>query len=368
MSYFFTKAYETKLFKKDDYNNILVENFLDGIILLNLNLEIMLLNSKALKIFTSEFPNIYQTNFLNYFDFNFRKTFLSQLEELIFPKNYLQLKNYKELSLIYEQGSKNRFLFIFKIALRKQLVIGIIIYIKNINEKIYLTKKNRFFLRNICHELRTPLFNIQSFTQTLETSLESFQEEEIKEFLQIINKEIVRLSQLINTILNISTFNYQNIYNLSPIAIEEIFNNLLEIYCIRLKEKKIKVIKEIKENLPCLLSKNDLMLQIFDNLIGNCVKFSDDNNTIIFRAYQVCNLKTSKIRIEIGDYGIGIIKHKQKNIFKKFFKLQKEKKIIYGNGLGLYITKKLVDKHKNSIYFTTEKNEGIIFFLDFDVS
>lgn len=367
MSYFFTKSYETKLFNKDDYNNILVDNFLDGILLLNLNLEIILVNPTATKIFTSELPNIYQTNFLNYFDFSFRKNFLRKLEELFFPKTYLELKTYKELSLIYEQGSNSRFLFIFKIALRKKLVIGIIVYIKNISQKIYLTKKTTFFLRNICHELRTPLFNIQSFTQTLETSLESFKEEEIKEFLQIINKEIVRLSQLINTILNISTFNYQNIYNLSPIAIEEIFNNLLEIYFIRLKEKNIKIIKQIQKNLPCILSTNELMLQIFDNLLGNCVKFSDDNNTIIFRAYQICNLQTRKIRIEIGDYGIGILKHKQKNIFKKFFKLQKEKKTIYGNGLGLYITKKLVQKHKNSIYFTTEKSEGIIFFLDFDI-
>lgn len=367
MSYFFKKAYETKLLNKDDYNNVLIDNFLDGIVFLNLNLEIILLNSKAVKFFTSELANICQTNFLNYFDLNFRKHFLSKLEELIFPKNYLQLKTYKELSLVYEQGYTSRFLFIFKIALKKKIVIGVIVYIKNISQKRYLTKKNTFFLRNICHELRTPLFNIQSFTQTLETTLESFKEEEIKEFLQIINKEILRLSQLINTILNISTFNYQNIYNLSPIIIEEIFNNLLEIYFIRLKEKNIKIIKEIQKNLPCILSKNDLMLQIFDNLLGNCVKFSEDNNTIIFRAYQIYNLKTRKIRIEIGDYGIGILKHKQKNIFKKFFKLQKEKKIIYGNGLGLYITKKLVQKHKNSIYFTTEKNEGIIFFLDFDI-
>lgn len=145
MSYFFKKAYETKLLNKDDYNNVLIDNFLDGIVFLNLNLEIILLNSKAVKFFTSELANICQTNFLNYFDLNFRKHFLSKLEELIFPKNYLQLKTYKELSLVYEQGYTSRFLFIFKIALKKKIVIGVIVYIKNISQKRYLTKKTPFF-------------------------------------------------------------------------------------------------------------------------------------------------------------------------------------------------------------------------------
>jgi two-component system sensor histidine kinase NblS len=258
-------------------------------------------------------------------------------------------------------------LFIIKIGLKKNKVIGIVLLIKDISKKIFINKKKMLFLSNISHELRTPLFNIQSFIQTLENSLKFLKQEEILDFLNITNKEIIRLNRLVNTIISVSNFNYKNTYSFLPVYIKDIFNSFIQIYSIRLKEKKIKIITEVEEKLPSILAEKDLILQVFDNLIGNAIKFSKKNSLIVFRAYSISNSKTKKVRLEIGDYGIGITKSLQKNIFYKFSKLNHEIKNIYGNGLGLSITKKILQKQKSSIFFTSEKNEGIIFFFDFEI-
>ena len=91
------------------------------------------------------------------------------------------------------------------------------------------------------------------------------------------------------------------------------------------------------------MAKKDLLFQVFDNLIGNAVKFSNLNGIIVFRAYEITNKNTSKVRIEIGDSGVGILKIVQKNIFRKFSILNDDLITIYGNGLGLSITKKILE-------------------------
>jgi two-component system sensor histidine kinase NblS len=172
---------------------------------------------------------------------------------------------------------------------------------------------------------------------------------------------------LITLILNISKLNYQNNYNFSLISVSDLFTQFIQIYSIRLKQKKIKIFTEIEKNLEFILGKKDLLLQVFDNLLGNSLKFSNLNGTIILRAYSISNTNKTKIRIEIGDYGIGIGKNIQINVFRKFSRINYEVIPIYGNGLGLSITKKILDKQGNSIFFTSDYNEGIIFFMDFKI-
>jgi two-component system, OmpR family, sensor histidine kinase NblS len=348
-------------------NNILIENLLDGIIFLNLNLEILVINNQALKILNWKSKIVDETTFLNNFNFSIKRIFLEKIKELLLKRNYSKSKNYKEILIYYKKPNKKMVLFIIKIGLKKNKVIGIVLLIKDISKKIFINKKKMLFLSNISHELRTPLFNIQSFIQTLENSLKFLKQEEILDFLNITNKEIIRLNRLVNTIISVSNFNYKNTYSFLPVYIKDIFNSFIQIYSIRLKEKKIKIITEVEEKLASILAEKDLILQVFDNLIGNAIKFSKKNSLIVFRAYSISNSKTKKVRLEIGDYGIGITKSLQKNIFYEFSKLNDEIKNIYGNGLGLSITKKILQKQKSSIFFTSEKNEGIIFFFDFEI-
>ena len=357
---------KTKVFVSE-LSTTLIENFLDGIILLNLDLEVIYINEQALKFLNWKFREICEINFLENFDSEFNKQFLEEIEKLILKINSHDEKKYKEIIISLNKYSEKIILIIIKIIVKKKKIIGIVLIIKNISKKITLNKRKLLFLSNISHELRTPLFNIQSFIQTLERSLNKLKQNEISEFLNITNKEILRLNKLVTTTLNISKLNYQNNYNFSLISVSDLFTQFIQIYSVRLKQKKIKIFTEIEKNLEFILGKKDLLLQVFDNLLGNSLKFSNLNGTIILRAYSISNTNKTKIRIEIGDYGIGIGKNIQINVFRKFSRINYEVIPIYGNGLGLSITKKILDKQGNSIFFTSDYNEGIIFFMDFKI-
>jgi len=375
MSFFFLKiqlgfySLKTRKQLRNEKMGTLIQNLCDGIILLDLDLKIVYINSQALNLLNWEFSNVYQTSFLNHFEAKIVDLFLLKIKSLFKKKRNLLSEKYsethKEINL-QSIGILNRtILIIFKIAFEKEKVVGVIITIRDISKEIKINKKKIKILSTISHELRTPLFNIQSFIHTLDQYSNRLDQKEIKEFLEITNKEISRLSRLVNTILDFSKFNYKNLYLFSAIDINEVFNQVIQVYSIRARQKKVKIRKEIEQNLSFILGKKDLLFQVFDNLLGNALKFSNYNSIIVFRAYKISNNNLNKIRVEICDTGWGIKKKDQEKIFKRFSRINNETKIIYGTGLGLSIVKKILQKHGSKVRLSSNINEGTIFFIDF---
>jgi two-component system sensor histidine kinase NblS len=348
-----------------EYQDILIQNLFYGAILLDLNLKIISINSLALKLLNWEFSNVYKTNFFFFFDDTIKNLFLKKIENLFFEINKNKPTFYTEILLKSKKIPFKTIILTIKIAFKKKKIIGFVINIRDITKEIIGNKKKSNFLSNMSHEIRTPLFNIQSFIQTLDQYLNTLNYEEIKEFLLISNKEILRLNRLVNTILDFSKISSKNIYLVSNVSLNAIFNELLKIYSIRAKQKKVKLKKEVENNLPYILGKKDLLLQVFDNLLGNALKFCNFKGSIVFRAYLVSNKNRKKVRVEVADNGIGISKKDSKHIFLQFSQIQHDTKIIYGNGIGLSIVKKILKKHDSKIWLSTDFNQGVIFFFDF---
>ena len=223
MSFFFLKiqlgfySLKTRKQLRNEKMGTLIQNLCDGIILLDLDLKIVYINSQALNLLNWEFSNVYQTSFLNHFEAKIVDLFLLKIKSLFKKKRNLLSEKYsethKEINL-QSIGILNRtILIIFKIAFEKEKVVGVIITIRDISKEIKINKKKIKILSTISHELRTPLFNIQSFIHTLDQYSNRLDQKEIKEFLEITNKEISRLSRLVNTILDFSKFNYKNLYS-----------------------------------------------------------------------------------------------------------------------------------------------------------
>ena len=371
MKYFFfnirSSLYPLKTKKqlKSERIEILIQNLSDGVVLLDLDFKIVYISQQALNLLNWEFNEVYETNFLKNFEIGIGKIILSKLENLFHDKRVLSFKLQDEIIIQSNNYFNETILLVFKIALKQEKIIGIVLTVRNITKEIKINKKKVNFLSNISHELRTPLFNIQSFIQTLDQHSDKLEQREIKEFLGITNKEVLRLNRLVNTILDFSKFNCKNLYLFSAININDVFNQLIPVYSIRAGQKKIKIKKEIEKDLPFILGKKDLLLQVFDNLLGNALKFSSYRGTILCRAYTVSNNNLTKIRVEIGDTGLGITKIDQTKIFKRFSRANSETKIIYGTGLGLSIVKKILQKHGSKFHLKSNVNEGTIFFIDF---
>jgi two-component system sensor histidine kinase NblS len=350
--------------EQNKIEKLVCENFLEGLIFLNIELKIIYINSYAKSLFKLK-KNL-KFNFLNFFPHEISLSIIKKLKEILRFKN----TNFVMDEIILEYGdydSKKKIYFKFQIIYQNEIIQGVLIKTNKISKQINYKKQRINFLTNISHELRTPLFNIQSFIQLLSKYTTKLKKKEIKEFLIITNTEILRLNQLVNKILKFSKFSKNNNNLKIEINIEDIFKQLVQIYTIRLKKKNLKIKQEINLNSKKIFVKKDLVFQIFDNIIGNAVKFSYCNDEIFIRSYLIKNKIQEKIRIEIGDTGIGISKKNQSNIFKKFFKMEEQIKVIYGSGLGLSIVKKILDKNNIQIFLNSQKQEGTIFFFDFNI-
>lgn len=216
------------------------------------------------------------------------------------------------------------------------------------------------FVATVSHELRTPLTSIRGFSQTLLSSWDKLGEEDKKKFIKIIEDQSNRLINLVENILTVSKMNTDR-----PIFKQVNVNSSIDktIQIISQKYKARKFIKNLNKTLPAARLDEDKLQQIFTNLIDNACKYSPDDKPIkISTSY----LDSNHLLIEIQDEGVGIKKEDKDKVFKKFIRLENHlTSKTQGNGLGLYITKKLVEEMNGKIAFESEPGIGTTFKLTF---
>lgn len=217
------------------------------------------------------------------------------------------------------------------------------------------------FVSTVSHELRTPLTSIKGFADTLLCSGDKLSIEQQKRFLSIIKSQIDRLTRLVENLLTVSKLESKkdkSIYK--AIQLPKFFENI--IYIIQPKTKKHKIEVKIVPNLPPVWADSDKFEQIITNLVDNAVKYSTAGTKIEIEA-KFAGENTDFIEINIKDQGVGIPKEHISKIFTKFSRIDNPlTRQIEGTGLGLYITKSLVENIGGKINVKSSK-EGSIFSL-----
>ena len=157
----------------------------------------------------------------------------------------------------------------------------------------------------------------------------------------------------------------------------------LRNYKLNAEEKNVKLRLNVENNLTFVLGNWDMLLQVFDNLVGNALKFSQEGGTINLKAYtwpDICVASPvdldnkapyceflspmPKIRIEVSDTGYGISEIDQQRIFERFYRVEDSVHTEVGTGLGLSIVKGIVDKHGSEIRMASEPNTGTTFWFE----
>ena len=205
------------------------------------------------------------------------------------------------------------------------------------------------FINNFSHELKTPIVSISGLVKLMRSGKLSKEKE--KEYLAIIEEEIDRLSSMTTNVLTLSKIENQSIlrektkYNIS----EQIRT------CIVLLEKKWS-----KKNLDLILdfdeyyieANNELMKQVFINLIDNAIKFSFDNKELVITILE----KKNSIVVNIIDEGVEIKEENIEKIFNKFYQVDGSE-FTEGNGIGLSIVKHIVELHNGKISAYSKNNK-----------
>lgn len=236
--------------------------------------------------------------------------------------------------------------------------------IKALAENVISTKNadkiKTEFLANISHELRTPLNAIIGFSEILANGFYGELNKKQTEFVDDIYISGIHLLGMINELLDISkieagamSFNPASFF--TNIAIDEVTNVISPLAL----KKHIKINKMIEEDYE-IFADYQKIKQIFYNLISNAIKFSPNNDKIEIKIYK--NLQF--LVIEVSDNGVGIAPENQKIIFEKFTQLENAlTKKESSTGLGLTITKKLVQMHNGTITVKSELNQGATFIV-----
>lgn len=211
------------------------------------------------------------------------------------------------------------------------------------------------FISTVSHELRTPLTSIRGFSQTLLTSWDKLKEEDKKKFIKIIEEQSNRLIHLVENVLSVSKMN-AGVDVLKKVDVNGVIKKIIPIFTEQYKTRTFSL--ELSPNLPPSRLDEDKFEQIMTNLIDNAAKYSGDDKTVIISTEPEANM----ILIKVKDEGVGIKKEDYGKLFKKFSRLENHlTSTTQGNGLGLYITKQLVEKMGGEISFESEENIGTTF-------
>jgi len=218
-------------------------------------------------------------------------------------------------------------------------------------------------LRRASHELRTPLTSISGAVDLLLTSYNEDFDEKTEQFLYIIKNGVKRLENLITDLLNVSSLQTGNIeiYKLRENIVKLIIDSIDEIKIIA-TEREIKIIFIQEESIYINVDKNKI-LQVIVNLLMNAIKYTPPKGEVSIKI----EIPTENlIDIIIKDTGIGFTEEEKKIVFKQFGKIERFGQGFdlntEGSGLGLYISKQLVELHSGELWVDSEgRNRGSSF-------
>ena len=226
----------------------------------------------------------------------------------------------------------------------------------HLDTKSALTTREEF-VAIVSHDLRNPIGAILSFTEMLsENSSVAGIGEDAKQWIEIIKRNAQASLRLISDILDMERIEGGKIHlELASNCISDVITESVESYRQVADAKKISLIAgqtNLVGNVDC---DRDRIMQILSNLIGNALKFTPEGGSVIVKAEETA----SEIKVSISDTGPGIPEEQKLRIFDRFAQLgNKDRR---GLGLGLYISKTLVESHHGKIWATSKPSEGSIF-------
>ncbi|WP_368030868.1 response regulator [Arcobacter sp. s6] len=307
-----------------------------------------------------ELGNFFSEVFLNEF-----KTKISNIKDEAFfefenfTKNNKTLNFFTKFRAIYENAKMIEIEGIFQDITEGKRLMQSLEEAKIEAEKANQAKSK--FLANMSHEIRTPLNGIIGLNRL---ALQSNPSLKIKEFLQKSETSSMALLNVINDILDYSKIEANKLtLEKTSFNLDKLLLNVTNLFDYQAHEKKIDLHIDYDDKIPKILLADPLRItQIFNNLVGNAVKFTNSGyieikTTLIEKKSNQLTLKCS-----VKDSGIGMDEEEQKKLFKSFSQVDNSTTRVYGGtGLGLTITKELIELMNGSIEVSSKKDMGTIF-------
>ncbi len=347
---------ESLMLERNKFEAILM-SIANGVIVCDSTDTVMLVNDHAKQLLDVTDKEIVKTNLKQYCDTNGIDAFKEKIEE--FKNTPIVEMTDKPLEFNIEVSDKVLKTVISPMFLNSGDYVGYIVVLIDVTKEVEMDRLRSQFISNVSHELRTPVTVLRSYSDTLYTMGNEFDYETQKEFIGIMNKEVIRLHDMVNDILDFSRYQAKNVKLEKEMRdVSELVQECVSRANILADEKELEFIVMIEPNLPQIPINYDSITRALMNLLTNAIKYSPKKTKVKVKAEKIKDY----IEITVTDEGPGISEENQKKVFDRFFRVENSAHTVKGTGLGLNLVKVTIEKHHHGQVFVHSKlGEGSTF-------
>ncbi len=338
--------------EEKDKTLAIITNLTDGLLLFDRDNKLSLINPQAERFFGLKKEEVTGKS-------------ISELNDFPTIRPVIQLIGEKMKRVFRENVKLNRDLIleVSTIPIKKEgKKAGVMVILHNITREKRIEKMKTEFVSIAAHQLRTPLSAIKwALKMLLDGDLGKVAGEQ-KEFIQKTYKSNERMINLVNDLLDVSRIE-EGRYLYKPVLadIKPICQSVINSHKVEIKRKRLRIeFNKPKEKLPRVRIDIEKITLAIQNLLENAIRYTPPGGKITI------SLLAGKKGIEfsIKDTGIGIPKEQQSRIFTKFFRGANAVRMeTEGSGLGLFITKNIIEAHGGKIWFESAKGKGATFYF-----
>jgi signal transduction histidine kinase len=234
------------------------------------------------------------------------------------------------------------------------------------NEKLReLDRLKSSFVSMVSHELRTPMTSIKGYVDNLLDGVAGPLNEKPAYYLKRVKHNVERLTRMINDLLDLSRIEAGGVrLQLAAVSIPELLSDIVESFQSIARERGVTVRERHEDSLPQVQGDRDKLHQILNNLIQNAVKFTAKGGQILVEARATDEV----VEVCVSDTGCGIAPHELDRVFDRFYRGETVPMEERGAGLGLAITKNLVELHGGQIWVDSSPGEGSRFYFTLPIA
>jgi len=240
--------------------------------------------------------------------------------------------------------------------------LGILVVLHDITREKLIEKMKTDFVSLAAHQLRTPLSAIKwTLRMLLDGDLGKITKEQ-REFLEKTYNSNERMIGLINDLLNVTRIEEgRYLYKLTPVSFEDVVKEVIENYKDQIKKKKIKFkFIGFSRKVPKIKLDVEKIKLAISNFLDNAIRYTPEKGKVIVSLQAT----DKEIRFSVEDSGIGIPKDQQNRLFTKFFRAANAIRTeTEGSGLGLFISKNIIEAHGGKVGFKSEEGKGSTFYF-----
>lgn len=336
----------------------------DGVIVTDKNNKIVLFNDAASIIFNLDSKRVIGKHILQLRRHGLDRLYLSQFEKgskmpfkMSASKKPRQCRSGKAIWFEVKPLGKQVHAQLSPIFDAQGNYCGAVSVIRDVTQLKQTENMKKDFISRVSHELRTPLTSIKGYASLLEVGKMGETNYRQSKALKIINKESDRLISLVDDLLDVSKLDAGSIrLDFENVDIRDCINSLPALDFARRKDITLNF--DISRHVPLIMADKKRLMQVFNNLVGNAIKFTDEKGAVEVKVEKQKE-PAGFLAVSIIDNGVGMQKSDVKHLFEKFYQAEDPMtRLRSGTGLGLSIVKRIIELHGGTININSSLGKG----------